>query len=68
MSISTAKTTKLNSDIDLSLEEYKAVIEEGASSDEKYSKVGHLYPEKNIAQFRWFKGSSDRGLRDKVAA
>ena len=34
----------------------------------EYSKVGHLYPEKNTPQYRWFKASRDRGVRGDIAA
>jgi len=34
----------------------------------EYTKVGHLYPEKNTPQYRWFKGSRDRGERGDIAA
>ena len=62
MSISTTKKSNVDSDIVFSIEEYRAIADEESTSNEKYSKVGHLYPEKNTPQFQWFKGSRDRGL------
>tara|TARA_B100001250_G_scaffold14616_1_gene12772 strand:+ start:476 stop:694 length:219 start_codon:yes stop_codon:yes gene_type:complete len=62
MSISTTKKSNVDSDVVLSLEEYRAISEEESTSNDKYSKVGHLYPGKNTPQFQWFKGSRDRGL------
>tara|TARA_B100001250_G_scaffold413859_1_gene449520 strand:+ start:2221 stop:2427 length:207 start_codon:yes stop_codon:yes gene_type:complete len=68
MSITTTKNRKVDSDVVLSLEEYKAIIYEDLSAKEKYSKVGHLYQEKRTPQFRWFKGIRDRGLNRDFAA
>ena len=68
MSISTTKKSKVTSDVVLSLKEYRAIVDEDSSSNEKYSKVGHLYPENNTPQFRWFKGSRDRGVNRDFAA
>ena len=68
MSISRTKKSYIDSDEVLSLEEYRAISEEESTSTEKYSKVGHLYPEKNTPQFQWFKGSRDRGLNRDLAA
>ena len=68
MSIRTTKKSKVDSNVVLSLEEYRAIVEEDSNSNEKYSKVGHLYPEKNTPQFQWFKGSRDRGLNRDMAA
>tara|TARA_Y100001978_G_C23511361_1_gene345748 strand:+ start:215 stop:421 length:207 start_codon:yes stop_codon:yes gene_type:complete len=68
--MSTSTTEQSNVDLDkvLSLEEYRAIVNEESTSNEKYSKVGHLYPEKNTPQFQWFKGSKDRGLSRNIAA
>ncbi len=68
MSISTTKKSKVDSHVVLSLEEYKAIVDEDSTANEKYSKVGHLYPEKNTSHFQWFKGSRDRGLKRDIAA
>ena len=68
MSFNTTKKSKVDSDAILSLEEYRAIAEQESSANEKYSKVGHLYPEKNTPQFQWFKGSRDRGLNRDLAA
>jgi len=67
MSISRTKRSKVDSDVVLSLEEYRAIVEEDSGSQEKYSKIGHLYSEKNTPQFRWFKRSSYRGIREELA-
>ena len=66
MSISTINKSKVDSDAILSLEEYRSIADEDSSANEKYSKVGHLYPEKNTPQFQWFKGSRDRGLKSDL--
>ena len=68
MSSSSTKQSKVDSDVVLSLEDYRLIVNEDSSSRKEYSKVGHLYPERNTPQLRWFKGSSDRGLRGKLAA
>ena len=68
MSISTTKKSNVESDVVFSLEEYRAISNEESTSNKKYSKVGHLYPEKNTPQFQWFKGSRDRGLNRDIAA
>ena len=68
MSISSTKKSKDDSVIVLSLEEYKVIVKEDSSTRKEYSKVGHLYPEKNTPQYRWFKGSRDRGVRRDIAA
>ena len=68
MSISTAKKSNVESDVVFSLEEYGAISNVESTSNEKYSKIGYLYPEKETPQFQWFKGSRNRGLnRDKAA-
>ena len=68
MSISSTKKSKVDSGVFLSLEEYKVIVKEDSSVSKEYSKVGHLYPEKNTPQYRWFKGSRDRGIRENIAA
>ena len=68
MSSSATKKSKVNSDVVLSLEEYRIIFNEDSISSKEYSTVGHLYPEKNTPQLRWFKGSSDRGIRGVLAA
>ncbi len=45
-SSSTRKST-VDSDVVLSLEEYRIIINEDSSSSNEYSKVGHLYAKKN---------------------
>ena len=68
MSFSTTKKPNVDSNVVLSLESYRAIADEESTSNEKYSKVGHLYPEKNTPQFQWFKGSRNRGLNRDLAA
>ena len=68
MSISSTKKSKVDSVEVLSVEEYKVLVKEDSSARKEYSKVGHLYPEKNTPQYRWFKGSRDRGERGDIAA
>jgi len=68
MPTSSTKNLKVDSDVVLSLEEYKVIVKEDSSTREEYSKIGHLYPEKNTPQYRWFKGSRDRGLSEDFAA
>ena len=68
MSISSTKKSKEDSFVALSLEEYKVIVNEDSGATNEYTKVGHLYPEKNTPQYRWFKGSRDRGVRGDNAA
>ena len=68
MSIILTENSKDDSILVLSLEEYKVLVKEDSSARKEYSKVGHLYPEKNTPQYRWFKGSRDRGERGDRAA
>jgi len=63
MSTSSTKKSKEDSFVALSLEEYKVIVNEDSGATNEYTKVGHLYPEKNTPQYRWFKGSRDRGER-----
>ena len=46
MSIRTTKKSNIGSDIVFPLEEYRGIADDESTSNEKYSKVGHLYPEK----------------------
>ena len=68
MFINTDKKSQADSEAVLSLEENRAIDDENSSSNKKYSMGGHLSPEKNIPQVRWFKGSRDRGMREDIAA
>ena len=68
MSSSSTKKSKVDSDVVLSLEEYRILVNEDSSPRKEYLKVGHLYPERNTPQLRWFKGSSNRGIRGELAA
>ena len=68
MSISSTKKSKEDSFVALSLEEYKVIVNEASGITNEYSKVGHLYPENNTPQYRWFKGSRDRGEGVDMAA
>ena len=68
MSIISTKNSHDDSILVLSIEEYKVLVKEDSSARKEYSKVGHLYPEKNTTQYRWFKGSRDRGERGDIAA
>ena len=68
MSISSTEKSEVDSVVVFSLEEYKALVKEASSARKEYSKIGHLYPEKNTPQYRWFKGSRDRGVRVDIPA
>ena len=68
MSTSSTEKSKDDSNLVLSLAEYMVIVKEDSSARKEYSKVGHLYPEKNTPQYRWFKGSRDRGERGDIAA
>ena len=68
MSTSSTEKSKEDSFVALSLEEYKVIVNEDSGATNEYTKVGHLYPEKNTPQYRWFKGSRDRGERGDRAA
>ena len=68
MCISSTEKSKFDSVVVLSLEEYKVIVKEDSSTRKEYSKVGHLYPEKNTPQYRWFKGIRDRGVTRDIAA
>ena len=53
----------------LSIEEYKAVLDEASSKNEHYLETGHLHIEKGfLSRAKWFKGSNDRGFRGTLAA
>ena len=53
----------------LSIEEYKAVLDEASSRNEHSLETGHLYIEKEcLSKTKWFKGSKDRGFRGNLAA
>ena len=68
MSISSTEKSKFNSDVVLSLEEYKVIVKEDSSTRKEYSKVGHLYPEKNTPQYRWFKDTRYKGESEDIAS
>ena len=68
MSIISTEKSKDDSNLVLSLEEYMVIVKEDSSARKEYSKVGHLYPEKNTLQYRWFKDSRYRGERGDIAA
>ena len=68
MPIISTKESTVASSIVLSLEEYREIVDEASSTNETYSKIGHLYPENNTPQYRWFKGSRDRGIKEDFAA
>ena len=68
MSIISTERSKDDSILVLSIEEYKVLVKEDSSARKEYSKVGHLYPEKNTPQYRWFKDSRYRGERGDIAA
>ncbi len=68
MSISSTKKSKDDSIVVLSLEEYKVIVNEDSSTRKGYSKVGHLYPEKNTPQYRWFKDSRYKGKSEDIAS
>ena len=61
MSFISTKSSKDYSILVLSIEEYEVLVKEESSARKEYSKVGHLYPEKNTPQYRWFKDSRYRG-------
>ena len=53
----------------LSIEEYKAVLDEASSKNEYYLETGHLHIGKGfLSRAKWFKGSKDRGFRGTLAA
>ena len=53
----------------LSMNEYKAVLAEGSSIAKPYSETGNLHQENRLLPRPvWFKGSSDRGFRENIAA
>ena len=53
----------------LSIEKYKAVLDEASSRNEHYLETGHLHIEKEyLSRATWFKGSTDRGLRGTLLA
>ena len=53
----------------LSIDEYKAVLDESSSKNEHYLETGHLHIEKEfLSRAKWFKGSKDRGFRGNLAA
>ena len=64
MSIISTERSKDDSILVLSIEEYKVLVKEDSSSRKEYSKFGHLSLDRKTPQLRWFKGSSDRGLRE----
>ena len=68
MSIIKTKKSNVDSDVLLSLEEYRTIADYESTSNEKYSKVRHSYAEKNTPQLQWFKGSRDRGLNRDMTA
>lgn len=68
MSISSNKKFNVDSVFVLSLEQYKGNVREDSIAEKEYSRAGHLYQEKNTPQYRWFKGSRDRGVRGDIAA
>tara|TARA_B100000214_G_scaffold347708_1_gene299255 strand:- start:75 stop:281 length:207 start_codon:yes stop_codon:yes gene_type:complete len=68
MSYSSNKKLNVDSVVVLSLEQYKNIVDEDSSDEKGYSKVGHLYKEKNTPQYRWFKGSRYRGVGGDIAA
>ena len=68
MSIISTEKSKDDSNLVLSLEEYMVIVKEDSSARKEYSKVGHLYPEKNTPKYRWFKGSRDRGVTRDIDA
>ena len=53
----------------LSVEEYKASLDEASSRNEHYLETGHLHIGKEcLSRAKWFKGSKDRGFRGNLAA
>ena len=68
MSNSSTKQSKVDSDAALSLEKYRVIVNEDSIERKEDLKVEHLYSYKNTTQLRWFKGSSDRGIRGERAA
>ena len=68
MSIISTKISKDDSILVLSIEEYKVIVKEDSSARKEYSKIGHLYPEKNTPQYRWLKDCRYRGDSVDIAA
>ena len=53
----------------LSIDEYKAILDEASSKNEHYLETGHLHIEKEFrSRAKWFKGSKGRGFRGTLAA
>ena len=66
MTISSTKNLKDDSVVVFPFGQYKVIVNEDSSLRKEDSKVGHLYREKNTPQYRWFKGSRDRGVRGNI--
>ena len=68
MSIISTERSKDDSNLVLSLEEYMVIVKEDSSARKEYSKVGHLYPEKNTPQYRWVKDSRYKMESEDIAS
>ena len=68
MSHSTKNEFKVNSDVVISLEEYSAIVHDLDRSTQNNSKVEQSYPEKTTTDFRWFKGSNNRGIKRNLVS
>ena len=68
MSIISTKKSKDDSVVVLSLEKYKDIVNEDSSTRKEYSKVGHLYLEKNTPKYRWLKDSRYKGESEDIAS
>ena len=68
MSIVVTENSKNDSLLVLSIEEYKVIVKEDSSARKEYSKVGHLYPEKNTPQYLWFKDSRYKVESEDIAS
>ena len=66
MSINLSKKSRNDLEAVLSIEQYRAVIDEDSSLNKQYSQIGHLYPEKT-PQFKWFKSSRGKEMRGDLA-
>ena len=68
MSSNSTDKSKVDSNVVLSFAEYRTIGNEDSNSNKHYSKIGHLHQKKNTPELRWFKGSSDRGIRGELVA
>ena len=68
MSINITRKSNVDPDVFLSPQEYRVMSVEESTLSDTYLKVGRIHPESYTPQFKWFKGSRDRGLIRDLAA